>query len=380
MKTGVPGFCGARLREGREARDMAVLTLSELVGVSRQSIHSYEGGEQAPQIPVLSRIAQHLNLPVRFFTLPARVDLPKAPNYRARAATTVSEKKRVWWRYRWFADIVEHLSQWVEFPYIDSALNVPDDYDRYTDDQVERLASDLRRTWDLGSDPVDNLIWLLESKGTFVGRDDSDVEHVFAMSRWLDGRPQMLLQTGATSTVRDRLNAAHELYHIIAGHDPASDEGISKTLARRRETQAMRFATAFLFPASAFADTFTLPSLDAFAARKAQWGLSIGAQIKRARDLDFISEAEERRLWINYTRRGYREREPLDDQIRPELPALLPQAIDAVVDAGLTTKERLVDDLARAPIDIERLAGLPEGSLRSEPPKPRLRVVPRATG
>ena len=72
----------------------------------------------------------------------------------------------------------------------------------------------------------------------------------------------------------------------------------------------MRFAGAFLFPASAFAETFTLPSPDAFAARKSRWGLSIGAQIKRTRDLDFISEVEKRRLWINYTRQGYREGRP----------------------------------------------------------------------
>ena len=49
MKPNTPGFIGKRLKEGREARELSMQGLAELLGVSRQSISKYESNDQSPR-------------------------------------------------------------------------------------------------------------------------------------------------------------------------------------------------------------------------------------------------------------------------------------------------------------------------------------------
>src|SRR5437879_1030581 len=63
MNVGTPGFNGERLIEARMARGLTAVALSEMVGVSSQSISQYEKGKQSPRPEVLGIIASRLNMP-----------------------------------------------------------------------------------------------------------------------------------------------------------------------------------------------------------------------------------------------------------------------------------------------------------------------------
>jgi hypothetical protein len=129
------------------------------------------------------------------------------------------------------------------------------------------------------------------------------------------------------------------------------------------ETQGHRFAAAFLLPSSSFAEDFIVPTLDALRPLKSKWGVSIGMMIKRAEQLQLISEADAKRLWIGMSRRGWRTREPLDDTLPVEPAGLLRESFELLVEEGVQSREQMRRALPFATADIEELAGLPAGFL-----------------
>jgi Zn-dependent peptidase ImmA (M78 family) len=52
--------------------------------------------------------------------------------------------------------------------------------------------------------------------------------------------------------------------------------------------------------------------------KKHQIRVSIGAMIKRAQELDLISDDQAKNLWMNHARRGWKKMEPLDESLQPE--------------------------------------------------------------
>ena len=127
------------------------------------------------------------------------------------------------------------------------------------------------------------------------------------------------------------------------------------------EQQAFRFAAAFLLPAETFTLDFSVPSLQTFWALKEKWLVSIGAMIKRCEDLGVLSEHRAQQLWINYTRKGYRKREPFDDTLPVEEPTFLVKCVQLLVKEGVQSREDIVKNLGLSPKDIEELTGLPDG-------------------
>jgi hypothetical protein len=129
------------------------------------------------------------------------------------------------------------------------------------------------------------------------------------------------------------------------------------------ETQAHRFAGAFLLPAKAFSGEVYSPSLDTFRSLKAKWRVSIQAMIRRAVQLELMTGEHERRLWINLARRKWRTREPLDDVLEPEEPRFLRRSFELLISEGIIAPYDVPFRLGLPARDIEELAGLEPGYL-----------------
>jgi hypothetical protein len=112
-----------------------------------------------------------------------------------------------------------------------------------------------------------------------------------------------------------------------------------------------------------FSEEFYSASLDVLRSLKAKWKVSIAAMIKRAGQLRLIDDEQERRLWINLSRRGWRLREPLDDELEPEEPRVLRRAVELLVNSSTIQRHEVVFQLSLTPKDVEDLVGLPSGYL-----------------
>jgi Zn-dependent peptidase ImmA (M78 family)/DNA-binding XRE family transcriptional regulator len=368
MKSGTPGFIGSRLRTAREARGLTASSLAELVGVTKASISLYETGGASPQPETLNNIIELLKLPVAYFLMP---DTPKKERnpifFRSMASATKTARSRGLRRYEWLSEIITHaLKEYVKFPNVNfPRVETPTDFKKLSFDDIEKVASDVRRFWKLGDGPISNMVLLMENNGAVVTRIELYADKLDAFSTWRssDKTPYIILGADKGSAVRSRFDAAHELGHLVLHRNIEPKHLNSASDFKLIEQQAHRFAGAFLIPANTFAKDFYAPTLDSFRVLKLKWLVAIGVIIRRARDLNFIDEQLERRLWINYNRRGWRRSEPLDEKIPVERPRLLYRVIETLLSEGALTIEQLLSKIALGVRDIEELTTLPSGYL-----------------
>ena len=374
MKPGTPGFVGERLRTAREARGLSAASFASVIGVSRAAVTQYEKGRQTPSPDVMRAITERLNLPLHHFLR----DLPVSEGeevvfYRSLSSTTKAARTKAQQRYAWFRDIVAHLRRYVKFP----SVNVPE-FDLPNDkpaeirqEDIEESATQTRRFWGIGDNPIGNTALLLEKNGVIVGCHDLDSDKLDAFSEWnqVDGAPYVILNSEKGTAVRHRFDVGHELAHLTLHRNVGRPTLNTRSMFSLMEDQANRFSGAFLLPEHEFAKDLHTVSLDLLRALKAKWRVSIGAMIKRAAHLGFLSETQERRLWINYSRRGWRKHEPLDDQLENEGPRYLRRCIELLVQKNVVQCEDLSFQLALPPSDIEQLVGLPSGFFESDEPE-----------
>jgi Zn-dependent peptidase ImmA (M78 family)/transcriptional regulator with XRE-family HTH domain len=369
VRVGTSGFVGARLREARDVRGQTAIGLAELTGLSRQAISQYENGRATPSPAVLHDLAACLNVPPEFFTRAER-SLPRGTMfYRSMASTTKAARLRAEGRFAWLRDIAGYVENFVALPASNfPQLDVPEDPRLLSSADIEAAADAVRRYWGMRDTPIGNIVNLLENQGAITARDELGADTLDGLSEFApdSGRPFVIIATDKGTPVRWRFDAAHELGHIVLHSRLKPDLLTRPAEFKLIEDQAHRFAGAFLLPSSAFTEEFFAASLDAFRPLKLKWKVSIGVLIKRARHTDLISEQTERRLWMNYARRGWRTSEPYDDQMEPELPRLLRRAFELLFESGARSPEDVVAALALPSRDIERLAGLEPGFMGSD--------------
>jgi Zn-dependent peptidase ImmA (M78 family) len=175
---------------------------------------------------------------------------------------------------------------------------------------------------------------------------------VDAFSTWMDKRPLVILSDDKDDVARSRLDAAHELGHLVMHHD--AEPG-----SRAVEQQAFTFAVAFLMPReSALRELPRGLDWRRHAELKRRWGISMKALVRYSKDLGLLSEASYKRAMVQYSKNGWQNGEPgeLEDT---EQPVLVSNALEV-----LRTRRGLdSEDLARAlrieSADLKKLAQAP---------------------
>ncbi|MBX9701538.1 MAG: XRE family transcriptional regulator [Acetobacteraceae bacterium] len=363
MRNGTPGFQGTRLAEARDSRGLTQVALADLIGRTSPSISRWEAGDQSPEPEALSKLAQALAVPTGFF-LRAQPDHGPAPMFfRSMASTTQAARRRARARLRWVQDIALALQEWVDLPDVDVPRLGAADYRDIRDEDIERAAADCRERWELGVGPVADVLLVMENAGICAVREEVGTATMDGLSNWsaADGRPYVLIAADKATCFRSRLDAAHELAHLVL-HGDLRGVALGDTAAFKEiERQAFRFAGAFLLPAESFGAEVLSPSLTALLALKERWKVSVGAMVKRCDDLGMMSEEFARRTWTHYGARGWRKAEPLDDALEPEAPRLLGRSVRLLLDEGVRTRADLESDFRLLANDIESLCGLPRG-------------------
>jgi len=134
--------------------------------------------------------------------------------------------------------------------------------------------------------------------------------------------------------------------------------------AKTVEAQAHRFAAAFLMPADQIRDE--LPSKADWVhliALKQRWQVSINALLRRANDLDIMSNSTYTQAMRTISTRGWRTDEP-GDLGAPEAPRFLTRAVKvARVDSTTLAAETgwpvtLIDDMLAASSDDRPLVDI----------------------
>lgn len=370
MPEGTPGFIGERLKEARESRSLTVAALAQLLGITRSAVYLYEDGTNSPQPQMLSKIASVLNMPMPYFLKNIGVENKDTLFYRSMHSTSAIARACAQHRYKWLKKIMlPYLREYVDLP----KVNLPNfvdstEYHTWTGHDIESFAAAVRKYWKLGDGPISSVSLLVENNGIILAQVELDTPSIDSLSTWCadDGTPYIIINSERATTVRTRFDVAHELGHLIMHKHLDGNLLRNSREFKLIEGQAHRFAGAFLVPSHSFLSEVNTLSLNELSAIKAKWLVSIAMLIKRSEDLGVISDLKVRRLWINYSRRGWRNQEPLDDSIRREEPRLLQRAFNLIIDKHVQIPEQVITSLALSDKDVETLANLTEGYFRRQ--------------
>jgi Zn-dependent peptidase ImmA (M78 family)/transcriptional regulator with XRE-family HTH domain len=382
MRNGTPGFQASRLIEARESRGLTQLALAELATRTSSTISRWENGTQSPESDALESLAAVFNLPVSYFLKPTP-DHGDAPIFfRSMASSTQSLRRRARARLRWGQDIALTLQDWVDLPALDVPVLEATDYRDIRNTDIEKMANKCRMQWGLGLGPMSDVLLVLENAGICVIKEEVGSAQMDGLSSWssVDGRAYMLLAKDKDTCVRSRMDAAHELGHLVM-HRHLKEKNLTEIGAFKEiERQAFYFAGAFLLPEESFSSEVWSPSLTAFVALKERWRTSIGAMIMRCSALNMMDDEYQRRLWKHYSSRGWRKKEPLDDTLVPESPRLLARSVKLLIDERVRSCRDLLEDFRLPAADVESLCGLPRGFMSNSEaeivPLPKLKARP----
>ena len=355
------GFVGERLTEAREARGINQTELARLLGIKRASISHYERSHRSPDGDIITRLCHVLGVPEAFFFTRSESTGGDTVFYRSLASATKTDRMRAVRRYGWLKRITSYLREFVRFP----SVNLPvysvtgrlSDLENY---EVGVYAARTREFWGLGKGPISDVMLLLENNGVIVSKAVFGTRNMDAYSSFdaASATPYVIIAYDKNSAVRSRFDMAHELGHLVLHRELDHKVVGNPVYHKALESQANAFAAEFLMPSDSFAEDLGVISLDALKGMKRRWGVSVGAMLHRLSDLGWVSAEQSARFWMNYSRRGWRSGEPLDDEMEPESPRLLRRGFNLLVEKRVREPADTLSELCMAPDDVSELACL----------------------
>lgn len=201
-------------------------------------------------------------------------------------------------------------------------------------EDAEETATQLRAGWNVGNRPLDNLVQTAEDRGVIVIGWNDESGKFDGLSGCCGEYPVTVINENSSAD-RKRFNLAHEIGHLVmdTSHSSVDDESL-----------AHRFAAALLVPAEhAYRELGReRRRLDwgELMVLKRKYGLSMAAWVRRARDLNIISQHYYEALNIEISTLGWRKCEPVE-YLGDEEPLQLKQMVQRVVAEGLVSPDRM---------------------------------------
>lgn len=296
-----------RLISARKMAGLSLQNLADKLGnvVTKQSLSKYEQGVMKPDSELIIQISNILNVPVNYFySEPSvaihfeNIDFRKySTKVSSFEVESIKEKaKSVFERYFELENILNIQDETQYFEYAQIIHNNQD---------IENAANQLRTEWNLGYDPIPDVVEMLEDKGYKVIEIDASTAFDGFKAEVNNKKVIVLRKTAPEDdVVRKRFTALHELAH----HALQFAEGISE---KEEEKLCHAFASAILYPAEMARKELHKDRFHFYQKElqliKERWGISFTAIFNRALFLGIINNNVYKRFNIGYRTRKYHE-------------------------------------------------------------------------
>lgn len=287
------------------ARKMAGYSLQRLademdIEITKQALNLYELGKSVPSEKVLDSIVKALNIDLNDISIESKI---RNERIEFRVAEPLSAKELDSIKY----NAVDYLEKYCE---VENLLNIKSNFENpflnnKIDDStnVDELAEKLRKIWSLGTEPINDVISLLEDRGIKIYETYQDASRFSGMSLSSNSFACIILNKNREmDIVRRRLTALHELAHLMFPYSSFPDSWKDKQI----ENFCFAFGRAVLLPKKNFIKQFGEKRksivLGELIALENQYGISVKALMMRAAyDLNIITglKLNEFFKWIN---------------------------------------------------------------------------------
>ncbi len=277
-----------RLKSARKIKGWSLQDLADQVSVSisRQSLNKYEQGTMKPTGEVLVALSKALGVKPDYFLRDSSIVLPEV-KFRKKARLSVKEIDRI------KETIKDFLERYLE---VESLLNLKHQFINplknhliEAEEDIEAPALDLIKKWNLGFDPIPNVMELLEEKGVRVFEIEADAAFD-GLSAHVGNIPVIVLNKNFT-VERKRFTALHELGHLLLTIDPDANE----------EKICNAFAGALLLPNDCLEKLLGEKRNNIAPGElvriKEQYGISVQAIMNRAYQRGIIHKSVLEKFW-----------------------------------------------------------------------------------
>jgi Zn-dependent peptidase ImmA (M78 family) len=296
------------LAVARESRGFTQTGLARELEINQSTYSRHESGATNIDPDDLRAAGSILDYPIEFFSQPDLVWGFASPVFYHRKGSrlSVGDLRIIQAKLNVVRFHVTRLWPGVD---IDSTASVPflelDDYGT-----PERAAELVRCAWKLPMGPVVDLIRTFENAGIVIKLTDFGTNRLDAVVQVAPDAPPVILVNKFAPGDRLRFTLAHELGHLVMHSHP------SPTM----EDEANQFASEFLMPRREIKPLLRNVAIEKLPDLKLEWKVSMAALIKRASDIEAISERHARTLFMRMSSNGWRLKEPCPlERERPHL-------------------------------------------------------------
>jgi len=324
-----------RLKQLRLARGLSLDELAAKMGgiVTKQALSKYELGTAQPTPVVLNKLAAALGVKASYFWSEPAVKVEFVA-YRRKSTLPKREQEKV------ESLVIRTLEERLKILSLisrDEKIEIPVKKWKVKKlEDVDQAAAELREQWELGMEPIANLVGTLEARWIQVIEIDADERFDGISAIASDVRENVVSGAAVVtrrgiSRDRQRFSLAHELGHIVLAPSKDIDE----------EKAAHRFGAALLAPADAVRREVgprrTLVQAEELFLLKKRYGMSIQAFVRRLLELGIINDSHYKQWVMDISRLGWRKEEP--GELPPEQPQWFRQQVLRLFTEKVITKE-----------------------------------------
>ena len=318
----------ARSLTGMSTRAVAA-KLVQRFPISHATVANYETGKTVPPMDVLATLADLFGRPINWF-LESGKGLTGIRYRNLKSRLKMSDLHRYEAEVQRWVDGYVALEGRLTRPLVPSVKNVRVK-DAMTPDDMSRQ---VRRCLGMSEEePISSVVDVLERVGVRVLENRTDLP-IDGLAAKYGGDPLIVLNP-SVSNDRTRMNAAHELAHVLFGDCDSAEE------TKDGEQRAFEFASHLLLPNGQLKNAFQGKSMVRLVQIKERYGISLAAMVYRAEKLGFITKPEAKNLWVEFSRRGWRTNEP--GVVRPDRATRFEQLIEEGLSGGQFSVKEVAD-------------------------------------
>lgn len=279
-----------RVKNARKLRCLSQQEVADEIGVSKQMISKYEKGLSTPDSTKLIKLSKLFNLKIDYFFKSYKIELGeinfrKKSRFSKRKQESLKELIKIKLEnYLWLEEILS-----IDYSFENIIQN--DKINSLND--IEKTVLKLRKHWDIGMDPIHNIVQLLEDNEIKVIELEDADEKFDGLACFVNNKYPIIVVNKKFPVERKRFTLLHELGHLLLNL-PDCETSVE-------EKYCNKFAAEFLFPKKIVIEEFggkrnhiTLPE---FIATQKKYGISIQAIVYRLVDAKIFSHDKQKQFY-----------------------------------------------------------------------------------
>jgi Zn-dependent peptidase ImmA (M78 family)/DNA-binding XRE family transcriptional regulator len=324
---------GTRLMLARKMNGFSLQDLADALEnkVTKQALNKYESGQMRPNSELLGDLSRALKVKSDFFIRKGIVNLGEVSFRKKKDLPRKTEEA-----------IIEKSRDYVErFLEVENLLGLDQKFINPIRNLVirnkqdaENAAIKLREVWELGIDPLPNLVEMLELRGVKVYLIDEDDSIDGFSSISSSGISLVVINLRGKSIERTRFTIIHELAHILLNipNDIIADSKMVEKLCHC-------FSSCFILPRKMLlkmigGNSRTYIDIKEIIAIKEYYGISIRAILHRLCEIGVITENYYKR-WSIYLNKTYGSKNEPGDYKGEEKVRLFEQLVARALSEGI---------------------------------------------